>query len=47
MPKLRRMSAKEVIRRLEELGFTQARQRGSHVVLKKPTSAGEVAKPKS
>ncbi|MBI4830628.1 MAG: type II toxin-antitoxin system HicA family toxin [Candidatus Lindowbacteria bacterium] len=42
MPKLKRMSAGEVIRRLEELGFSQTRQRGSHIILKKQTSAGEV-----
>lgn len=37
MPKLKRISGGEAIRRLEELGFKQARQRGSHVVLKKQT----------
>jgi predicted RNA binding protein YcfA (HicA-like mRNA interferase family) len=35
MPKLPRVSGAEAIRALERLGFTQARQRGSHVVLKR------------
>ena len=42
MPKLRRVSGREVIRALEKLGFEQVRQRGSHVVLKKQTPAGEI-----
>ena len=42
MPKLQRMSSKEVIQRLEELGFSKARQRGSHIILKKQTPSGEV-----
>lgn len=42
MPKLRRVSGVETIRVLERLGFVQARQRGSHVVLKKQTPEGEV-----
>ena len=35
MPKLPRVSGAEAIRALERLGFTQIRQRGSHVVLKR------------
>jgi predicted RNA binding protein YcfA (HicA-like mRNA interferase family) len=35
MPKLPRISGAEAIRALERLGFTQVRQRGSHVVLKR------------
>ncbi len=35
MPKLPRVSGAEAIRALEQLGFIQARQRGSHVVLKR------------
>ncbi|MDF5721334.1 MAG: type II toxin-antitoxin system HicA family toxin [Rhizonema sp. PD37] len=35
MPKLPRITASEVIRVLESLGFVQVRQRGSHVILKK------------
>ena len=42
MPKLPRISGAEVIRVLERLGFSQVRQRGSHVVLKKTTPAGAV-----
>lgn len=40
MPKLRRLSGDETIRRLERLGFTRVRQRGSHVVLRKDLSDG-------
>ncbi len=42
MPKLKRTSGKDTIRRLEKLGFKQIRQRGSHVVLKKQTAEGEI-----
>jgi len=35
MPRLPRVSGAEAIRALERLGFAQARQRGSHVVLKR------------
>jgi predicted RNA binding protein YcfA (HicA-like mRNA interferase family) len=35
MPRLPRVSGAEAIRALERLGFTQIRQRGSHVVLKR------------
>ena len=35
MPKLPRISATEAIRALERMGFSQARQKGSHVVMKK------------
>ena len=42
MPELRRVSGQEVIRTLERLGFVQVRQRGSHVMLKRQTSKGEV-----
>jgi len=42
MPKLRRVSGKEVVRALERLGFERVRQRGSHVVLKKQTPEGTV-----
>lgn len=41
-PKLPRVSADEVIRSLERLGFVKIRQRGSHVTLKKKTSAGDI-----
>jgi predicted RNA binding protein YcfA (HicA-like mRNA interferase family) len=34
-PKLTPVSGVEIIRALERLGFVQARQRGSHVVMKK------------
>jgi predicted RNA binding protein YcfA (HicA-like mRNA interferase family) len=42
MPKLRRISGEETIRRLEKLGFQRIRQRGSHVVLKKQTPDGDI-----
>jgi predicted RNA binding protein YcfA (HicA-like mRNA interferase family) len=42
MPKLRRVSGEEAIRALERLGFKRARQRGSHVILKKETPQGPV-----
>ena len=35
MPRLPRVSGADAIRVLERLGFTQVRQRGSHVVLKR------------
>jgi predicted RNA binding protein YcfA (HicA-like mRNA interferase family) len=42
MLKLPRISGARVIRALERLGFAQARQRGSHVVMRKVTPEGEV-----
>ncbi|TME11516.1 MAG: addiction module toxin, HicA family [Chloroflexi bacterium] len=41
-PKLPRVSAEEAIRSLERLGFVQIRQRGSHVILKKGISTGDI-----
>ena len=35
MPRLRRLSSRDVIRALERLGFDQIRQRGSHIVLRR------------
>lgn len=40
MPRLPRISGAEAIRALERLGFTQVRQRGSHVVLKRTKAEG-------
>lgn len=42
MSKIKRISGKEAIKRLEKLGFEQIRQRGSHVVLKKETPDGKI-----
>ncbi|NEP06206.1 MAG: addiction module toxin, HicA family [Okeania sp. SIO2G4] len=42
MPKLPIISSKKAIGVLERLGFYQARQTGSHVVLKKPLPDGEI-----
>lgn len=41
-PKLRRVSGEEATRALEHLGFTRVRQRGSHVVLRRSTDAGDI-----
>jgi len=41
-PKLPKVSGEEAIRSLRHLGFVQIRQRGSHVILRKKTSAGDV-----
>lgn len=35
MPRLPRLSSRETVRALERLGFVQARQRGSHIVLQR------------
>ena len=35
MPKLPRVSGAEAVKALARLGFTQARQKGSHVVLRR------------
>ncbi len=43
MSKLKKISGKECVKILcNKLGFSVIRQKGSHVVLKKATSAGEV-----
>ena len=42
MPKLHKVSGEAAIRALEKLGFKKVRQRGSHVILKKQTSEGEI-----
>jgi len=42
MPKLKRVSGQEAIRSLQRLGFERVRQRGSHVILKKETTEGEI-----
>jgi predicted RNA binding protein YcfA (HicA-like mRNA interferase family) len=42
MAELRKVSGEQAIRALSKLGFEQARQRGSHVVLKRRTAEGEV-----
>lgn len=36
MPKLPRVTATEAIKALEKLGFVKVRQKGSHVIMKKP-----------
>ncbi len=42
MPNLPHLSGREIIRALERLGYVQARQRGSHVVMKKSTNEGSI-----
>jgi len=42
MPKLPHLSGREIIRALEQLGFVQVRQRGSHVVMKKSIPEGSI-----
>ncbi len=41
MPKLPRISGRELIKILEVFGFVVIRQKGSHIVLKKKTPLGE------
>jgi predicted RNA binding protein YcfA (HicA-like mRNA interferase family) len=41
MPKLKSISGKAIIKILESLGFVVARQKGSHVILKKIILNGE------
>ncbi|MEK6923035.1 MAG: type II toxin-antitoxin system HicA family toxin [Nanoarchaeota archaeon] len=43
MPKLPRLSGKEVIKALSKSGFEVVRQKGSHVIMKKKTLEGEIA----
>lgn len=42
MPRLPRISSKKAIRTLERLGFETVRQTGSHVIMKKLTSDGQI-----
>jgi predicted RNA binding protein YcfA (HicA-like mRNA interferase family) len=42
MPEQCRISGQQVVHILERHGFVQIRQRGSHVILKKQTPAGEL-----
>ena len=42
MSKLPRISGKEIIHAFERLGFVQARQRGSHVIMVKITDTGKI-----
>lgn len=42
MPELRQYSGAQVIAALERLGFVSARQRGSHVIMKKSTPDGMI-----
>lgn len=41
MPELRKVSGREAVKALERLGFRQARQRGSHVIMIRETPVGK------
>ncbi len=43
MQKLPRLSGKEIIKALSKIGFSVARQKGSHVILVKQTNQGKKA----
>jgi len=43
MQKLPRLSGKEVVKMLGQIGFQPVRQKGSHIILKKETPAGQKA----
>ncbi|MBD2113972.1 MULTISPECIES: type II toxin-antitoxin system HicA family toxin [Cyanophyceae] len=45
MGKLRTLSGKEVCKILEQQGFTQVRQKGSHVVMQKRTEETTITVP--
>jgi len=45
MSKLRILSGKEVCRILEQNGFTQVRQKGSHVIMQKRTEKTTITVP--
>jgi predicted RNA binding protein YcfA (HicA-like mRNA interferase family) len=42
MPDLPHLSGKEIVRILEQFGFVQVRQRGSHVVMKRSMPEGKI-----
>ncbi len=42
MAKLPRLSGKEVSKALSKSGFVAVRQKGSHLIMKKQTSEGEI-----
>ena len=42
MPKLPRISAKELIKLLADFGFIQVRQKGSHLIFKKVEGDSEI-----
>ena len=42
MPRLPIISSRKAIKTLERLGFEKVRQTGSHVILKKSTSDGQI-----
>jgi len=42
MSKLTRMSGKEAVSTLKKFGFKEIRQKGSHIILKRTTSEGEI-----
>ena len=42
MPKLPKLSDKEVVKALSKTGFEIARQKGNHVIMRKKTSEGYI-----
>ena len=42
MPRLPVLSGKEIIKALVKIGFEEIRQKGSHVIMKKQTLAGDI-----
>lgn len=42
MPNIKNLSGEKVVKALEQFGFIQCRQKGSHIILKKQTSSGEI-----
>ena len=45
MGRLRVLSGREVCRILQQHGFAEARRRGSHVVMQRPTDTGSITVP--
>jgi predicted RNA binding protein YcfA (HicA-like mRNA interferase family) len=43
MQKLPRLSGKEVVKALSEVGFSAVRQKGSHIIMAKHTETGKKA----
>ena len=42
MPKLPRLSGRELLKLLAQFGFVFIRQKGSHIIVKKKTTEGEI-----
>ena len=42
MPKLPKLSGKELVKALNKFGFVLVRQKGSHIILKKKSESGDI-----